>query len=96
LPGKIHFEDESYWDLSGDADRIHVLATNVEEGQPRPLMWTCERGRGRVFVSILGHYSWTFDDPLFRILLLRGLAWAAGEPPDRFAELVTIGARVEP
>ena len=35
------------------------------------------------FVSILGHYSWTFDDPLFRLLLLRGIAWSAGEDADR-------------
>lgn len=42
---------------------------------------------GRVFVSIPGHYSWTFGDPLFRILLLRGIAWSAGEPVDRFNPL---------
>ena len=71
-----------------------ILASAVEEGEPRPLFWTLEPSRGRVFVSIPGHYSWTFDDPLFRILLLRGIAWTAGEPVDRFNELVTIGARV--
>jgi hypothetical protein len=31
------------------------------------------------------------DDPYFRILLLRGMAWAAGESPYRFDELVTRG-----
>jgi len=46
-------------------------------------MWTTEKGQGRVFVSIRGHYCWTFDDPLFRILLLRGIAWTAKEPVDR-------------
>ena len=30
-----------------------------------------------------GHYSWTFDDPLLRILLLRGIAWTANEPLKR-------------
>ena len=49
-------------------------------------------GKGRVFCSIPGHYTWTFDDPLFRILILRGIAWTAGEPVDRFNELVTVGA----
>ena len=49
---------------------------------------------GRVFVSIPGHFSWTFDDPLFCVLLLRGIAWAASEPVDRFNELATPGARV--
>ena len=51
-------------------------------------------GKGRVFVSIPGHYSWTFDDPLFRVLLLRGIAWTAKEPVDRFNDLVWPGADV--
>jgi putative heme-binding domain-containing protein len=88
------FVDESYWQLAGDPKKVEVLASAVEDGQPRPMLWTYERGKGRVFVSILGHYSWTFDDPLFRILLLRGLAWAAGEPVDRWTALATIGARL--
>lgn len=89
------FVDESYWNLLGDVARVNVLATQIEEGQPRPLLWTFEpNGGGRVFCSILGHYNWTFDDPLFRVLTLRGMAWAANQPIDRFNELVTPGARV--
>jgi type 1 glutamine amidotransferase len=57
-------------------------------------MWVTDQFGGRVFVSIPGHYSWTFDDPLFRILLLRGIAWTASEPVDRFNSLVTPGARM--
>jgi type 1 glutamine amidotransferase len=70
------------------------LATGVEAGQVWPQLWSLERGRGRVFVSIPGHYSWTFDDPLFRVVLLRAIAWAAREPVDRFNELVWPGAEV--
>jgi type 1 glutamine amidotransferase len=55
-----------------------------------------ERSRGRVFVSIPGHFTWTFDDPLYRILVLRGIAWSAREDVNRFNELATIGARVAP
>lgn len=88
---KVHFHDESYWQMQGDPNRLRVLATGVEDGEPRPLFWCFEPGRGRVFVSILGHYSWTFDDPLFRIVFLRGLAWSAGEAVDRFNELATLG-----
>jgi hypothetical protein len=51
-------------------------------------------GGGRVFVSIPGHFAWTFDDPLFRVLLLRGIAWAAREPVDRFNQLVVPRARL--
>jgi putative heme-binding domain-containing protein len=91
---KIHFYDESYWNSVGDPKRINLLATSMEEGQPRPLFWTREHGGGRIFVSVPGHYAWTFDDPLFRILLLRGLAWTVDEPVDRFNDLALPGARV--
>lgn len=91
--GKVHFHDESYWMLNGDPKRISLIAQGEEEGEPRPLMWTTEPTNGRVFVSILGHYSWTFDDPLFRILVLRGIAWTAKEPVDRFNDLVPPGVK---
>ncbi len=86
--------DESYWKMHGDLKAERVLATAVEEKEPRPQLWSLEHGRGRVFVSIPGHYSWTFDDPLFRVLLLRGIAWSAHEPVDRFNDLVWPGANV--
>ena len=90
--------DESYWNLTGDliATRSQVLATSFEENEPRPQMWTREVGPGRIFVSIPGHYTWTYDDPLFRILIFRGIMWSAHEPIDRLAPLVLIGARVTP
>lgn len=90
----VKLVDESYWNLVGDPDDVRLLATGIEDGEPQPLFWTIEPGNGRVFVSIPGHYSWTFDDPLFRILLLRGIAWTAKEPVDRFNDLVTPGARI--
>ena len=93
---KVRFDDESYWRLVGDPKRLTVLASGKEGGEDRPLFWTLEPAKGRVFVSIPGHYAWTFDDPLFRVLLLRGIAWAAREPVDRFNSLATPGARVKP
>lgn len=92
---KLRLHDESYWNGVGDRARIKVLATGVEEGQPQPLFWTREHLEGRIFVSIPGHFAWTFDDPLYRLLLLRAIAWTAGEPVDRFNELVWPGARLE-
>jgi len=91
---QLSLYDESYWKLTGQPDDITLLATSTEDGMATPQLWTTEKGAGRVFVSIPGHYSWTFDDPLFRILLLRGIAWTAKEPVDRFNELVTVGARM--
>jgi putative heme-binding domain-containing protein len=92
--GKLKLVDESYWNLVGDAKGVDVIASGEEEGELRPLLWTRNQGRGRVFVSIPGHYTWTFDDPLFRTLLLRGICWAGGQPLDRLAGLATIGARM--
>ena len=86
--------DESYWKLTGDPGDVTLLATSVEDGMATPQMWVRDHQPGRVFVSIPGHYSWTFDDPLFRVLLLRGIAWTANEPVDRFNELVFPGARM--
>lgn len=88
------FLDETYWPMVGDEANVTVLATTVEEGKPRPMLWTFEAGRGRVFGCVLGHYAWTFDDSLFRIPVLRGLAWAAGEPVHRFQNLALSGTRL--
>ncbi|QEG37363.1 ThuA domain-containing protein [Bythopirellula goksoeyrii] len=92
---EVDWVDESYWRLRGDPSQISLLGTGVEEGEPRPLFWTVEHGRGRVFVSIPGHYMWTFDDPIFRAVLLRGIAWAGRRNVDRFNELVTLDARID-
>jgi type 1 glutamine amidotransferase len=48
-----------------------------------------------VFCSILGHYSWTFDDPLFRAMVLRAIAWTARQPEERLTGLATLGARID-
>ncbi|MBL9127771.1 MAG: ThuA domain-containing protein [Verrucomicrobiales bacterium] len=62
-----------------------------------PVFWTYEPPgtTSRVFVSIFGHYMWTFDDPYFRLLLLRGIAWAAKAETYRFDGLATDGVRLE-
>ncbi|MBX9580780.1 MAG: ThuA domain-containing protein [Gemmataceae bacterium] len=91
---KLAMVDETYWKMVGDLPAGRVIASAVEEQAPRPQLWSLEHGKGRVFVSIPGHYSWTFDDPVFRAVLLRGIAWTAHEPVDRFNDLVWPGADV--
>jgi len=91
---RLTLHDESYWNLVGDPARIRPLARGREEEANHPLVWVREPGRGRLFCSIPGHFAWSFDDPLFRVLLLRGIAWAAGEDVDRFNDLILPGARV--
>jgi hypothetical protein len=86
--------DETYWKMVGSLPGDRILGTAIEEGQAQPQLWSLERGRGRVFVSIPGHYSWTFDDPLFRVILLRAIAWTAHEPVDRFNDLAWPGASI--
>jgi type 1 glutamine amidotransferase len=102
VPKKIDFVDEAYWPLRGDASKIKLIATTDEPNAkdpnvigPEPMFWTYRYGKGRVFVCILGHYDRTFDDPYLRILLLRGMAWAAGTSPYRFDPLVLKGLSLE-
>lgn len=94
---RLRFLDETYWAFHGDAARITPLATAMEEAEPRIQLWAMERHKGRVFGCIPGHYTWTFDDPLYRVLVLRGIAWA-GQQKDvnRLTELVWVGARFAP
>ena len=101
LPPAIELVDEAYWHFRGDEGDVTVLATSTEavekgskETRPEPMVWTHEPGSGRVFTCILGHNTWTFDDAHFRILLLRGMAWAAGESPYRFDSLVLEGEKL--
>jgi type 1 glutamine amidotransferase len=98
LPETIRVLDEAYWPLKGDRSKVTILATSEEtiskdseQTRPEPMFYASEYGKGRVFSCILGHYTWTFDDPYVRILLLRGMAWAAGESPYRFDRLVLRG-----
>jgi putative heme-binding domain-containing protein len=93
---KLRFTDETYWSMRGDKSRLSVLATAVEDAVPQPELWTMERHQSRIVGCIPGHYTWTFDDPLFRVLVLRSISWAAKLPDaDRLSDLATIGARVQ-
>lgn len=89
--------DEAYWPPVPMMDKVSVLATSQEslkgdaKRTPQPIIWTYEVGKGRVFGSVPGHASQTFDDPLFRILLLRGVAWTASGDPYRLDRLVLRG-----
>jgi type 1 glutamine amidotransferase len=92
LPEKILLdEDEAYWPPTPMMDRVLVLASASEPQESKenavktaqPMFWCYELGRGRVFGCVPGHRAQTFDNPLFRTFLLRGIAWAAGRPPDR-------------
>jgi putative heme-binding domain-containing protein len=90
---KVHVVDETYWDLiSSPRITPKILASSMEDNTMHPQCWLATpEGGGRVFVTLGGHYSRTFDDPLFRTLVFRGLAWSVNEPVDRFNKLVRAG-----
>jgi len=86
---RADFTDEIYWNLV-PSDKTPVQA--FAQSDDHPQMWTQEpAGGGRIFVTLGGHYSWNFDDPLFRTLVLRGIAWSVQEPVDRFNNLIEAG-----
>ena len=91
---KPHLIDETYWRMRGDVSRLNVLGTSLEDNEPQPELWTLERHKSRIVACIPGHYTWTFDDPLVRILVFRSICWAAKlDNPDRLSELALVGAR---
>ena len=108
---ELNLVDEHYWALGGKTEEITLLATaqagpdKASKGPPKseqldgrqwPLFWTKEVGKGRVFGSVPGHNLFTFNDPYFRIVLLRGMAWAMDESFDPFKPLVTHNALMKP
>ena len=60
------------------------------DGKAWPVAWTTEVGKGKVFGTIAGHNFFAFNDPYFRIMLLRAMAWTMDESFDPFKPLVTM------
>jgi type 1 glutamine amidotransferase len=101
LPEKIRFDDEAYWPAGIQTD-MEVLGTSDErvggdsnDVKPQTIFWTHSFGKGRVFGCLPGHNNWTFDDPYFRIILLRGIAWAGGGSTYHFDSLALRGAALK-
>jgi type 1 glutamine amidotransferase len=103
LPDELRWDDEVYWPplFPAACEKVTVLAVSSENDKgtaahrPQPVFWCYEIGRGRVFGCVLGHRTAMFDDPWFRLVVLRGIAWAAGGSPFRFDRLAPRGARFD-
>ncbi|MDC0326531.1 ThuA domain-containing protein, partial [bacterium] len=53
--------------------------------------WTYELGKGRVFGTTTGHFTYTYYDPVYRLLLMRGLGWVLNEDPAPLMPIVFEG-----
>ncbi len=87
--------EEPYWKLFGDGEGTTTIAAMDADGAAQPQAWSVERGGGRVFVCIPCHFTWTHDDPLFRVLAFRGICWSAKRPLNRLDAAIYTGARVK-
>jgi len=84
-----HFKDELYTRLRGPAQNMEIVATTIDktnadaDGREEPLMWTVNYGKGRVFVTVMGHVGndpelrYAMECTGFQVTLLRGCEWAA-------------------
>ena len=72
--------DELYTCLAGDTP-VHLLCDAVSkvDRKPYPMAFVLEYGKGRVFLSTLGHDVKAFNDATGQ-LYRRATAWAAGVP----------------
>ena len=109
LPGSVLLNDESYWSLL-KREGVEVIGTiapaNGNAGASfedisgssaarSEAFWTYRSGKGRVFGTTTGHYTYTYFDPIYRLLLLRGIAWCLEEDPAPFMPLVFHGITSE-
>lgn len=79
--GDFETDDELYTCLVGDAP-IHLLAQAKSKVDQRehPMAFTRDYGRGRLFLTTLGHDVKAFTNACVPQLLRQGCAWAAGMP----------------
>jgi len=105
LPRLIRFNDESYWNLitRDNVEAIGAIAPQSLESKVSfsdvlksedarsHAFWAYQSGKGRVFGTTTGHYTYTYFDPMYRLLLMRGLAWTLNEDPAPFMPLVFQG-----
>jgi uncharacterized protein len=58
--------------------RETVLASSLYKGKLMPTCWVKEWGKGRIFYTGMGHDARACEDPMFKKIITRAVAWAAG------------------
>lgn len=80
--GDFEVDAEPYWTLNDPLNDVLASVTvDADETRSRPAavpaVWTRTWGKGRVFVSTIGHGPDDFQIPQVRALTERGLLWAS-------------------
>jgi type 1 glutamine amidotransferase len=91
FPGAAELKDglaitEEWYSNKNFAKDIHVILVQEPAGMnggvynrpPYPATWARMFGKGRVFVTGLGHREDVWTNPLFQSLLVGGIQWALG------------------
>lgn len=75
----MHTTDELYARLRGPAENMTVLATGLSDvtRKHEPVLMTIEYHKGRVFHTVLGHDTPSYESVGFITTFLRGCEWAA-------------------
>lgn len=83
LPAKFVRADEWYELLAPPANAEILMTLDPgsigEPGPARPVTWTTRIGKGRNFITVMGHTPESYSEPLFLHLVEGGLEWAVGE-----------------
>ena len=74
-----HATDELWESPRGPAENVQIVATAVgqQTQQNEPVMWTVAYGKGRVFVTLLGHDANSMKCVGFATTLARAAEWTA-------------------
>jgi len=73
---EFYVTDEQY--ITDYDPRAHVLANGLYKGKAYPVAWTKSWGKGHVFYLALGHDGNACKNDMFKLMLTRGVEWAAG------------------
>ncbi|MFH1743561.1 MAG: ThuA domain-containing protein [bacterium] len=90
LPIEFKMIDEYYINknvnLLGNMRVLLLLDTKGMEGDkyqipPYPITWCSNYGKGRVFISSLGHREDVWEAPMFQGMVVKALGWTFGDVP---------------
>jgi type 1 glutamine amidotransferase len=83
LPSSFPYRSEQYYMHVDPCNEVLATTTFGGEhaewiaGVVMPVVWKRRHGKGRIFYSSLGHVASEFNVPEMRIILRRGMVWAA-------------------